>query len=383
MGTTGHRSSFRIERGGRKHGRQIHGCKCLTPTGATGQTGSSGRAACTPCPAVWSASTGSTTANKRYAGHPILRRRHRIVRRVLCNPCPPRGATGSTGSTVSMPTILLCGRCPRGGATGSTTSMPRISLCSPCPPGGSTGASGSTAMPDARILPPFLCHRPPCLSAASGIVKSSARVAWFDCQPCAAPLRSMARLFGRRGGIASVLCNPCPATGSTGASGSTGVTGTGGAHPTILPAIFRCICPLYVHEQRTGGATGATGPASCAPPPCPEPLAAASRGAMWRSCCVHTGATGATSGECPPPPPVCEMWASAGATGATGSTTSGGHACPAPPKPCISTSTAGGQTAQWCGGPIPCGPPVQSGQQSQGAYACPMVAPQSGANVSA
>ena len=38
-GTKRSRSSFRIERGGRRHGRQIHGCRCLTGTGATGRTG--------------------------------------------------------------------------------------------------------------------------------------------------------------------------------------------------------------------------------------------------------------------------------------------------------------------------------------------------------
>lgn len=367
-GTTRHRSAFRIERGGRRHGRQITGCKCLTGTGATGSTGKWGTAACNPCPAIWSASSGSATTKKLYAGHPILRRFRRIVRRVVCNPCPGGGSTGSTGSTVSMPTISLCNPCPAGGSTGSS------------------GATGSPAMPDARILPLLRCHRLPCLSGASATANSSARVAWFGCGGCPRPLTSMARLFGSRGGISPVACNPCPATGSTGASGSTGATGTtGGSHPTILgrPAIFSCICPL-VHVQWTTGTTGASGATSCAPPSCPQPLAAASRGAMWSPCCVKMGATGATAGACSPPPPVCGVWGSAGATGATGSTTGGGYACPAPPKPCISSSTAGGQTAQWCGGgPIPCGPPVASGQYSQGAHACPMVVPQSGASVSA
>ena len=425
-GTKRLRTSSRIERGGRGHGRQIYGCKCLTGTGATGQTGTWGKAVCNLCPAVWSASTGSTATRRLYAGHPILRRWHKIVRRVACNTCPPGGATGSTGPSVLMPTFARCSPCPDGGSTGSsgsTTEMPTIDLCNPCPDGGSTGSSGSTTemptfelcnpcppgsatgssgssgatgssgstgspvMPDARILPLLRCHRPPCLSGASGIVSSSVRVAWLDCQPCPGPPTSMARLFGRRGGIASTACNPCPATGSTGTTGSTGM---GGTHPTILgrSAIFGCIC-ASVHGQWATGATGATGATSCAPPPCLQPLAAAGRGAMWRSCCVHiggaTGASGSTTSQCSPPPPICEKWVSGTNTGATGSTTSGGYACPAPPKPCMSTSTSGGgQSASWCGGgPMPCNPPQQQGQHSQGAYACPMVAPQSGASVSA
>ena len=353
-GTTRQHSALRIERGGRqrKHGRPVRGCKCFTgtPTGATGQTGKWGSAACSPCP-VLSSAAASSAAKKLYAGHPILRRLHRVVRRFLCDPCPPSGATGATGSTTSMPTIFLC-RCPRGGATGSTGStvhMPAISLCTTCPPAGATGATGSTAMPDARILPLLRCHRPPCLSSA-GTVKSSGRVAWFDCGPCPRPLTSMARLFGPRGPASPAACNPCPATGSTGASGSTGATGTtGGTHPTFLgrPAMFACICP-FVHVQWSEGATGASG---------------------------------ATSMPCGPP--ICEAWGSAGATGATGSTMSTGYACPGPPKPCIRTSTTAGANAQWCGGPIPCGPPVASAARSQDAYVCPMVAPQSGASVSA
>jgi hypothetical protein len=50
----------------------------------------------------------------------------------------------------------------------------------------------------------------------------------------------------------------------------------------------------------------------------------------------------------------------------------------------MNTSTSGGgQSAIWCGGPIPCNPPPRAGRLSHGAYACPMVAPQSGASVSA
>jgi len=359
-GTTRQRSSLRIERSGR--GRKIQGCRCLTltPTGATGQTGTWDKTACTPCPAVGSTSTGSTTAGRFYAAHPILRRLHRIVRRVFCNPCPAGGATASTGSTMPVPAIVLCSPCPPGESTGSS--------------GATTGSTGSMSVPDVRILPRLLCHRPPCPPGAGAIANSAVR-AWFDCQPCPGPMTSMTRLFGRRGAISSVACNPCPATDATGSSG------TAGAQPTILrsPAMLGCIC-AFVHDGWTTGPTGPTGPTSCTPPPCAQPLAVAGRGAVWRSCCVQMGATGTTTGRCSPPP-ICEMWGRTGATGSTGSPTGDGYPCPAPPEPCTSTSPrAGGQSTAWCG---PCVTPQREGALRTGAHVCPMVAPKPGASVSA